>query len=120
MVGDNIKDEYIRQRARGAYIASLSQPEASFALSRAAQTTDPKEKDAAFLNKRLRWQMDNKNRGLRFIKLAPESLKLLVFVDGSFANNEDLSSQIGYVIVLANEEKDPHIEIIKITANIIH
>jgi hypothetical protein len=30
-------------------------------------------------------------------------LKLFVFVDGSFANNKDFSSQIGYVIILANE-----------------
>jgi hypothetical protein len=30
-------------------------------------------------------------------------LKLFVFVDGSFANNKDFSSQIGYLIILANE-----------------
>lgn len=32
--------------------------------------------------------------------------KLFVFVDGSFANNKDFSSQIGYEIILGNEEKD--------------
>jgi hypothetical protein len=32
-----------------------------------------------------------------------DHLKLFVFVDGSFANNKDFSSQIGYVIILANE-----------------
>jgi len=30
-------------------------------------------------------------------------MRLFVFVDGSFANNKDFSSQIGYVIILANE-----------------
>ena len=29
--------------------------------------------------------------------------KLFVFVDGSFANNKDFSSQIGYEIIFANE-----------------
>lgn len=29
--------------------------------------------------------------------------KLFVFVDRSFANNKDLSSQIGYEIIIANE-----------------
>ena len=29
--------------------------------------------------------------------------KLYVFVDGSFVNNKDLSSQIGYIIILVNE-----------------
>ena len=38
-------------------------------------------------------------------------MQLVVFTDASFANNKDLSSQIGYVIVLADATKK---------ANIIH
>jgi hypothetical protein len=30
-------------------------------------------------------------------------MKLFIFVDSSFANNKDFSSQIGYVMILANE-----------------
>jgi hypothetical protein len=30
------------------------------------------------------------------------SLSLLVFIDASFANNKDLSSQIGFVIILTD------------------
>ena len=96
------KDQYIAQRARGAYIASLSQPEASFDLSFAAQTINPKEKDARALNRRLQWQIDNYTRGLQFVQLNRESLKLVTFTDGSFANNSDLTSQIGYVICLTD------------------
>jgi hypothetical protein len=47
------KEQYIAQRARGAYIASVCQPEASFDLSFAAQVTNPTEEDAKTLNKRL-------------------------------------------------------------------
>jgi hypothetical protein len=36
------------------------------------------------------------------VKLNKESLQLLVFTDASFANNKDLSSQIGYILVLAD------------------
>ena len=36
------------------------------------------------------------------MKLEKESLRLIVFTDASFANNKDLSSQIGYVLVLAD------------------
>jgi hypothetical protein len=36
-----------------------------------------------------------------------DHLKLFVFVDGSFANNKDFSSQIGYVMILANENETP-------------
>jgi hypothetical protein len=31
-----------------------------------------------------------------------DSLSLLVFIDASFANNKDLSLQIGFVIILIN------------------
>jgi hypothetical protein len=36
-----------------------------------------------------------------------DHLKLFIFVDGSFANNKDFSSQIRYVMILANENKTP-------------
>lgn len=63
------------------------------------------------MNKRLEWQLDNKTRGLRFVKLDIKSLKLVVFTDASFANNPDLSSQIGFVIALVDDANN---------ANIIH
>jgi len=105
------KDQYIAQRARGAYIATVCQPEAAFDLSFAAQVINPKEEHAKYLNKRLQWQIDNPSRGLRFIQLDKDSLKLIVFTDSSFANNQDLSSQIGFVITLADKNN---------RANIIH
>jgi len=33
-------------------------------------------------------------------------MKLFVFIDGSFANNKDLSSQLSYKIMLINESYD--------------
>jgi Reverse transcriptase (RNA-dependent DNA polymerase) len=97
-----LQDQYVAQRARGAYIASMCQPEASYDLSFAAQITTPTESDAKTLNKRLQWQMGNRSRGLKFVQLDPKSLRLLAFTDASFANNKDLSSQIGYILVLAD------------------
>jgi hypothetical protein len=47
------KDQYIAQRARDAYIATISQFEASFDLSFAVQIINSKEKDAKRLNQRL-------------------------------------------------------------------
>ena len=105
------KDQYIAHRAKGAYISSVCQPEAAFDLSYAAQIINPKEIDAKRLNKRLQWQLDKKNRGLRFVPLDLETLKLVVFADASFANNPDGSSQIGFIIVLADGNNN---------ANIVH
>jgi hypothetical protein len=110
-------DTYVAQRARGAYVATFCQPEASFDLSCAAQSKTPDINDIKQLNKRLKWQIDNPSRGLTFISLTND-LKLMIFVDASFANNKDLSSQLGYLIILANEQQGR--DSFDINANIIH
>jgi hypothetical protein len=43
------------------------------------------------LNKRLKWQLDNLEQGIRYILLDLYYIKLFVFIDGLFANNKDLS-----------------------------
>ena len=102
--GLDSRDQYVAQCARGAYIASVCQPEAAYDLSVAAQATEPTEKDVKALNTRLQWQLENAARGLSFVELDKSTLQLLTFTDASFANNKDLSSQIGYVVVLADAE----------------
>jgi hypothetical protein len=99
-----LKQQYVEQRARGAYIASICQPEACFDLSSAAQHQDPTKEDVKALNRRLQWQIDSQERGLTFVPLDLATARLFVFVDGSFANNKDLTSQLGFAIILANEE----------------
>ena len=117
---DDHKQEYLRQRARGAYIASICQPEAAFDLSIAAQHQDPDKIDIAALNKRLRWQMDSLQRGLVYIPLRLPTTRLFIFVGGSLANNKDLTSQLGYVIVLANEDRDEAESEFTIEGNVVH
>jgi hypothetical protein len=98
------RKSYIQQRARGAYIASICQPEASFDLAAAAQTTtDPTKEEISGLNKRIIWQKQNVNRELSYVQLKMTDLKLFAFVDASFANNKDMSSQMVYVIILGND-----------------
>ena len=52
-IDTDFKSAYIQERARETYIASTCQPEAAFALSFAAQTTQPTVADAEYLNIRL-------------------------------------------------------------------
>jgi hypothetical protein len=104
-----LKAEYIAQRARGAYIASVCQPQMAFGLSFAAQTTDPADDDAKFLNRCLSWQIKNATRGLTFVPLDIQTMKMVVFTDSSFANNYDFSSQIGFVVALADANGDSNI-----------
>ncbi|RFU24242.1 hypothetical protein B7463_g12093, partial [Scytalidium lignicola] len=98
------KEQYIAQCARGAYITSVCQPEALYNLSVAAQAIDLSQEDVKSLNKRLQWQIQNAARGIQFVKLEKETLQLLIFTDTSFANNRDLSSQIGYIVALADQK----------------
>ena len=47
--------------------------------------------------------MKNIDRGIKYIALDLEHVKLFVFVDSSFVNNKDFSSQISYLIILVNK-----------------
>jgi hypothetical protein len=73
----------------------------------AAQCQNPTEEDIYMLNKWLKWQLENLDRGIKYTTLDLNYMKLFVFVNGSFANNKDFSSQIRYVMILANENKTP-------------
>jgi hypothetical protein len=114
------QQQYVAQRARGAYIASICQPEAAFDLSIAAQTTNPTKGDIAALNVRIQWQIGNADRGLSYIPLDLCRTKLFIFTDGSFANNKDLSSQLGFIIVPATEHRIGNAQDFEINGNIVH
>src|SRR6266571_3190674 len=45
------------------------------------------------------------DRGIKYIALDLEHAKLFIFINSSFANNKDFSSQIGYLIILINKTK---------------
>ena len=116
--GCDPKQAYVEQRARGAYIATISQPEALYDLSVAAQSQDPGKTEIDDLNKRLRWQMENQERGLKYVPFNIRNCSLYVFVDGSFANNRDLTSQLGFLITIGTETRTP--TSFEMTGNVIH
>ena len=115
----NYEADYREQRARGQYVATICQPEAQFDLSAAAQHKSPGEEEVNALNMRLSWQINNLERGLRFVTMDLSTTKLFVFVDGSFANNKDFTSQIGYELMIANELSSRP-DRFKIRGNLIH
>jgi hypothetical protein len=75
-----------------------------------AQITNSKEEDAKRLNRRLQWQLDHSTKRLNFVRLNINALKLMIFIDASFAN-VNLHFQIDYVICLIDDLNK---------ANIIH
>ncbi len=104
------KKQYVAQRARDAYVASICQFETSFDLSLVAQSIEISSENITILNKRLQWQIDNHFRDINYVKLDSTTLRLMIFTNSSFANNRDLFSQIDYVICLTDSKR----------ANIVH
>jgi hypothetical protein len=89
-------------------------------LLTAAQTTAPIAEDFKNLNVRIQWQINNPERGLTFVPLQLEEAKLFIFTDSSFANNKDLSSQLGFVIIIALERRTGEGHDFEIYGNIVH
>lgn len=96
------KNQYMAQRAKKAYLVCICQPEISFDLFYAVPSTEFSSNNIFFFNKRLQWQIINRFRGLRYVSLDHQTLRLVIFTDSSFVNNKDLIFQISYVICLTN------------------
>ena len=62
--------------------------------------------------------MKNMDRGIKYIALDLEQVKLFIFINGSFVNNKNFSFQIGYLIILTKKTKKTNKFIIK--RNLIH
>lgn len=71
-------DSCLRYKSdRLGIIASVCQPEASFDPSHAAQKVKFSPDNIALLNKQLQWKINNKYRGLRYVKLDQDTLGVL-------------------------------------------
>ena len=95
-------DQYITHRTRNAYVISICQSETSFDFSYAAQAIIIISNDITSLNKRLKWQIENKTRNFNYVKFDINSLRLIIFIDFFFVNNRNFSFQIDYVICLTD------------------
>jgi hypothetical protein len=84
----------------------------------AAQAHNSDSDDLKRFNKRLKWQIKHLDRGLNYVHVDLNAAKIFIFADESFANNKDLNSQLGFLMVLAHEN---HLESsFALTGNIMH
>ncbi len=92
-------------RMRLAWL-SHTRPDCLFEISQLAQVTkDMFLKNPELWNKRVSRAVIYAKRhrlSLRFPKLDPSSLRLIGYSDASFANNEDLTSQLGHICLLGD------------------
>lgn len=88
-----------------AWLAN-SRPDCLFSISQLAQVTDEMFQQnlplhIRYLNTAFKFAIDNPV-SLAILRLDLESLRVLGFSDSSFANNHDLSTQLGHIIFLAD------------------
>jgi hypothetical protein len=69
----------------------------------AAQAHNSDSDNLKRFNKRLKWQMEHLNQELSYVYVDLNAAKIFIFANESFANNKDLNSQLGFLMVLAHE-----------------
>lgn len=99
------------QRALGASIESVCRPDLAFRFAHCARTTEPSEADFQFLNLLIHKARSTPKKGLKFVSLDRDSLHAVEFAGVTFATNQDLSSQLGFVTIMVGKNK---------RANILH
>jgi hypothetical protein len=62
--------------------------------------------------------MKHLDRGFDYIALDLNICKLFVFANGSFANNKNLSSQLGFLILFVNKMRES--SFFELAGNIVH
>lgn len=90
------------QQARLIYTATVSRPKLNFGFEVASQVLEPDDAAIRDLNKCIQNAKTNLDFNLKFVYIGIESARVAVFFDASFASSRDSSSQLGFVIVLAD------------------
>ena len=88
-----------------------TRPDVCCAINRAAQVTQEtfEKTHIEELNKAIKRFHNTPNLGLMYGSLDRGSLHLRCYVDASFASNDDLSSQLGYAVLLCDADDRCHI-----------
>lgn len=100
------------RRARSSLAWTLHcRPEYACIVNKSAQVTEKTmtPKHIRELNHAIRDAHNHPDRGLVYDKLDKDSLHLRVYVDASFASNDDMSSQLGFIILLCDDHNRFHV-----------
>ena len=95
--------DFVRARAAFAWLAH-GRPDLCYAINRAAQVTEAllSERHVKEYNKAVKHAKSTRSLVLRYGPLERASLHLRVYADASFASNDDMSSQLGFIALLCD------------------
>ena len=97
--------EEFRSRRHALGWLSQTRPEISATVNILSQVTDKNFQPShiGHINNAIKLLKKTPTRGLKFVKLDEASLPIVTFDDASFSNNADGSTQLGYLILLADK-----------------
>lgn len=103
-------DEFRRHRALFSWIVN-TRPDAALCAKLSAQVSSQtfSRDKINFLKRAIKRVQKCKELGLTFSKLEKSTIQLRVYSDASFACNDDLSSQLGHLILLFDIENNAHV-----------
>ena len=101
MLKDGTFSDFRSKRAQLAWLCQ-TRPDIACAVAKLAQVSQERfgQKHVTDINRVLKQLRNKPRRPLKFVKLEANSTEIVCFSDSAFGNNEDFSSQIGYVIVM--------------------
>lgn len=114
------RQHFVTQRARDAYIAAVGSSDLTFGFARPSQVLESNSTDIKFLNILIQLTKQNQRLPLRFVSIDSNSVRTTVFSVASFALNANLTSQLGFVITIADAAgaaNIPHFSSVKSKGN---
>lgn len=101
---DNSSD-FISQRALAQYIGVNVRPDICAPVQLIAPgKNEVTDKDIKSLKKTTKFLKETIEQGLTFVPLNLETMRLVLMTDASFANAQGMKSQLGYLIMLVDDE----------------
>jgi Reverse transcriptase (RNA-dependent DNA polymerase) len=96
--------DFRSKRAQLSWITH-TRPEICCAVNMASQVTEKSFSVQKIndLNKVIKHLKSYPSQALKYYKLDKDTLKLKVYADSSFANNDDFTSQLGYIVLLTDK-----------------
>lgn len=91
------------ESARGAYIAAVCHPNATYNFSGGSQVINPESNNFKAMNKQIKLLSSTNCKVPNFVPLDLDYLVMAVFVDDGFGANPDSSSQLGLLITLMDK-----------------
>ena len=103
-------EEFVRARAAFAWVAH-GRPDLCCSINRAAKVTEAlfSEKHVKEINKAIKHAKSTKEMVLSYKPLELESLNLRVYAGASFHSDDDMSSQLGYIVIQCDAADHCHV-----------